>query len=86
MTYYKVMIDEHLIGYADSSSLRCYMPKHKALLFCNESRAQFVQIGEKIYRDKWLLPVDSAVEYIEASITAMSPEEYQRELSSQNSK
>ena len=81
MTFYKVMSeDDELVGYADSSALRVYQPKHKALLFSDESRAQFVQIGETVYRDGWLHPLTEKVPFEKAKIVAMGREEYEREL------
>ena len=80
MTYYKVTVEGRLIGYADVSGLRHYQKKHNALLFSNESRAQFVQIDETLYRDGWLCPLSDPVDYVEADIIAMGQDEYDLEL------
>ena len=80
MTYYKIMVDGALVGYADQDGLRRFQEKHKIILTADETNAQFVQLGETLYRDNWLKPFSGPVEYIDAKIISMGQEEYEEEL------
>ena len=80
MTYYKIMVDGTLVGYTDQNDLRRFQEKHNVILTADETNAQFVQLGETLYRDDWLKPFTGSAEYLEAKITSMGQKEYEEEL------
>lgn len=56
MKYYKVIKESEFIGVGTSHELRRFQKKHKILLACDESQAQYIQISEKLYHAQWMLP------------------------------
>ena len=77
MNYYKIIKNSDFIGIATSYDFRRYQKKHNILLACDENLAQYIQIGECLYRDNWLCPVTTdKIPYIEAKIISIEKEEY----------
>lgn len=76
MKYYKIIDKSTFKGIGSSSNFRRVQKKHGILLSCNED-AEYIQIGEKLYHDTWLLPVQTdQVSYEDAQIIAIEKDEY----------
>ena len=77
LNYYKLINNSDFIGIATSHDFRRYQKKHGIILACDENLAQYIQIGECLYRDNWLCPVTTdKIQYTEAQIIAIEKEEY----------
>ena len=77
MKYYKIIDCSSFIGVGTSSDMRRFQTKHKIILACNESRAQYIQVGDNFYHDMWMLPIGSTtVEYKNADIIQIEKNEY----------
>lgn len=77
MKYYKIIDKSTFKGIGSSSNFRRVQKKHGILLSCNEDNAEYIQIGEKLYHDTWLLPVQTdQVSYEDAQIIAIEKDEY----------
>lgn len=50
-----------ILGYITSYELRCYRPKRKRMICCDESKAQYVQFNDQFYRVDWLQPEDPSM-------------------------
>ena len=75
--FYKVINETLLINVATSEDLRRFQKKHGILLSCNENAAEYIQIGEKLYHDTWLRPVQTdKIAHEDAQIIAIEKEEY----------
>ena len=57
MTYYKLIDDGVFIGVGTSTDLRRFQTKHRIILSCDESQAQYICFGGELYRASWMLPV-----------------------------
>lgn len=78
MKYYKIIDKSTFKGIGSSSNFRRVQKKHGILLSCNEDNAEYIQIGEKLYHDTWLLPVQTdRIAYEDAQIIAIENEEYE---------
>lgn len=77
MQYYKIINDLTFIGVGSSFDFREFQKKHKILLACDESRAQYIQFKDKLYRDGWLCPViTDAISYENVTIIEIDKKEY----------
>ena len=77
MTYYKLTDDANFIGVGSTYELRKYQKKHNILLTSDEESAQFIQVGNTLFRDDWFAPVgDDGLEYAVVKITAINEDEY----------
>lgn len=77
MKYYKIIDKSTFKGIGSSSDFRRVQKKHGIILSCNEDDAEYIQIGEKLYHDTWLLPVQTdQVSYEDAQIIAIEKDEY----------
>lgn len=78
MKYYKIIDKSTFKGIGSSSNFRRVQKKHGILLSCNEDDAEYIHIGEKLYHDTWLLPVQTdRIAYEDAQIIAIEKEEYE---------
>ena len=77
MYYYKVIKDDEFIGIGTSQNLRKYQRKHKILLVCDEKEVQYIQIEDKIYHDKWMIPETVKGLHESASVIEIDKEEYE---------
>ncbi len=81
MTYYKIVEPMGTIRVGSTQNLRYYQAKHKILLLADETQAQYIQIGEKLYRDYWFAPVTTyQVSFELAHISTISKEEYDEQI------
>ncbi len=77
MTYYKLTDGANFVGVGSSYDLRKYQKKHNILLTGNEETAQFIQVGDTLFRDDWFAPAgENQVEYFNAQITVIEEDEY----------
>lgn len=57
--------------------MRRFQKKHNIILVCDESEAQYIQLGEIFYRDNWMLPVDNNdVQFQNIQIVQIDKDEY----------
>lgn len=81
--YYKVLdLNDNLIGYANSYSLRYYNEISKIILNCTEKLGQYVCVNDIFYRVKWLQKESLELEgkYPEAKMFLVSKEEYEKAI------
>lgn len=77
MTYYKLTDDGIFIGVGSTYELRKYQKKHNIMLTSDEESAQFIQIGDTLFRDDWFAPVgEDKLEYAVVKITVIEEDEY----------
>lgn len=77
MKYYKVIDDASFIGVGTDLDMRMYQVKHNVIIACEPEQAQYIQIGEVLYRDSWMAPetYDNA-ENITVNVIEISEDEY----------
>lgn len=77
MTYYKIVEDGKITGAGYTPELRRVQAKHLILITADENDAEYIQIGEELYRDNWFAaPKYLELPYKAAKITVISKEEY----------
>lgn len=77
MVYFKVIQDERVIAVATSDNLRKHQMKHNVLVRGTEGEAQYLQIDDALYRDKWMKGVSTDFfNYEEVQIKAIPEDEY----------
>lgn len=77
MFYYKVIKDGEFIGIATSCEMRKYQTKHKILLCCDETEAQYIQVdGMRIYHAGWMWKETIPGMYPTADVIAIDEAEY----------
>ena len=48
MRYYKIIINNEIVGIGTTIDLRKFQKKHEIFLSCDESEAQYIQYKEKM--------------------------------------
>ena len=84
MYYYELSdLNNKIMGYVTSFQLRCYRPKRKRMICCDESKAQYVQLGNNFYRVDWLHPEEAEVrgKYPSINMKLISLEEFEEKNS-----
>lgn len=77
MKFYKMISGENFVGIGTSLDLRRFQLKHKIVLACDESNAQYIQYKEDLYRASWMMPVNnSTVVYSLLEVIEIGKEEY----------
>lgn len=77
MNYYKLIKDNTFVGVATQRDFRVFQHKHQIILVCDENKGQYVQCGQKFYRDNWMVPVDNdKIAYSDAIIIRIEKDEY----------
>ena len=77
LTYYKLIQDNTFIGVANSQDFRVFQKKHQILLACSEEIANYVSCNETLYRDSWMVPVESIkFPYEYAQVIKIDKDEY----------
>lgn len=76
MKYYKIIIDKSFIGVVCSGHFVVEDIETNKLFFANEANGQFVNYDGKLYRDYWMVPVDTNQVFINANIVEITAEEY----------
>lgn len=77
MKYYKVIDDASFLGVGTDLDMRMHQLKHNVIIACEPEQAQYIQIGEVLYRDSWMAPetYDNA-ENITVNVIEISEDEY----------
>lgn len=79
MTYYKVIKDGEFVGVGTSYELRKYQKKHGMLIVSEENTAQYIQVGDVLYRDNWFKVLTSdTILYETAEVSVIDEDEYQQ--------
>lgn len=77
MRYYKILVNNSVIGVGDSGNLRKYQKKHKILLSCDENNAEYFDLNETLYHAIWmLLPDNEQYKYVNAEVIEINKDEY----------
>lgn len=76
MKYYKIIKDKVFIGAITSDYFIKYQPVLKCFLRSDEMAGEYVDFNCFLYRDTWMRPITQQREFIQASILAISEEEY----------
>ena len=76
MRFYKVFKDDKFIGVGTSQHLRRYQKKHGIPLVCDENQVQYIQIGEVLYHDNWMIPETIKGLYDSATVIEIDEDEY----------
>lgn len=77
MKYYKLLNDGEFIGVGTSYDLRKFQLKHSILLTSDDESAQYIQIGDKLYRDDWFSPtITELLDYTTVKIIVIEKDEY----------
>lgn len=56
MKYYKILNSSTVIGVGLDSDMRRFQEKHRVILACSSENAQYIQVDNKLYHAKWMLP------------------------------
>ena len=85
INYYKIVVNSAFVGVGSTHDLRHYQRKHNVILACYENLAEYIQVKDEFYHDKWMvLPDNNVVRYTMATITTISKEEYDALSSAKN--
>ena len=85
MTHYKIIKDGEFIGVGTSYELRRYQKKHGMLIVSDENSAQYIQIGNMLYRDNWFKAlIFDTISYETAEVSVIEEDEYQQLLEAIN--
>lgn len=76
MMYFKLIKDGMIFAVASTYDLRRYQAKHDIIICCDMSRAQYIQVGEDLYRDSWMVPVTGDKPFQRATIVEIDQAEY----------
>ena len=77
MKFYKMINGENFVGIGTSLDMRCFQLKHRIILRCDESKAQYIQYKDELYRATWMLPVNNTLNtYTIVEIIEIGEEEY----------
>ena len=78
MKYYKLIVDNTLIGTVNSGAFVKEHPTKHRLFIIGEEQGQFVEYYGTLYRDQWMRPILSNTEFIysHAKIEEVTIEEY----------
>lgn len=77
MAYLKIISDGKIVGIGTDNIFRRHQTTNNVLSVADSRTAQFVQIGEELYRDSWFQPIE--VEYFEwheGRVLAIEEDEY----------
>ena len=76
MEYYKIIYNNTIIGASTSKQFARYSPVNNCLLYCSKEQGQYIMYNEGLYRDSWMKPLTTTIEYIEAEVEIIDKEEY----------
>ena len=80
MRYYKLINGENFIGVGTTWDFRRYQNKHGILISCDENTAEYMRVGDELYRDdRWMIPpvkTSGNIPYKTATITEIDGKEY----------
>lgn len=76
MDYFKIIVDNNIIGVITPSQFIRYSPATDNLLRCEKERGEYIIYKDKFYRDNWMNAPQVLLEYIPATILPITEEEY----------
>lgn len=77
MKFYKMINGENFVGIGTSLDLRRFQLKHKIILVCDESKAQYIQYKDDLYRASWMVPVNNDIaNYTLLDVIEIDKDEY----------
>lgn len=76
MKYYKLVLDDKIIGAVSSDNFIKFSPVTQSFLRSNESEGEFITWNGLIYRDTWMAPIRFRVDFIQVLALETSEEEY----------
>lgn len=77
LKYYKLINNSEFIGIGTTFDLRRFQTKHRILLTCDESEAQYIECNNLLYRDLWMVPESTdIVKSVSVSIIEIDKNEY----------
>ena len=78
MTYWKLIDGSDFIGVATSYAFIRFQTKHKIMLVCDVSEAQYIMHNDAVYHAKWMVPEhpDKRGQYKTIDVIEISEEEY----------
>lgn len=77
MTYYKMILDNNIVGIACSNDFIAFSPVIESFLRSDEKRGEFISWHGNIYRDTWMQPIQFQVNFIAVQVREITEEEYQ---------
>lgn len=76
MNYYKIILNNTIVGAITSNNFVYYSPVGQCYLRCNEEKGEYISYKGQLYRATWMWPIVVQENYIEASIVKISEQEY----------
>ena len=76
MKYFKILIDNIIIGAVNSNEFMRYIPITDCFVRATEQNGEYIAYRGKFYRATWMQPIVQAVDYTEALILEINKEEY----------
>lgn len=76
MKYYKLVLENEIVGIADSNSFIKFSPKTRSFLRANEETGEFINWNGAFYRDTWMQPIVFSIPYISVQALNINEEEY----------
>ena len=76
MNYYKLILDNKIVGLANSNSFIRFSPVTQSFLRANEVTGEYITWRGLLYRDTWMAPIKSQLEYISIQTIQITEQEY----------
>lgn len=76
MRYYKLINGTNFVGIGTSYDMLRYQSKHRVLLRCDVSEAQYIRYRDQLYRATWMIPETANIESINLEIIEIDVSEY----------
>lgn len=77
MQYYKIILENTIIGAITSNNFIYYSPVAQCYLRCDENKGEYISYKGQLYRTTWMRPIVIQEEYIEVQVSEISQAEYQ---------
>lgn len=76
MKYYKIIVDNQIIGVATSNNFIAYQPITGCFLLADEETGEYIEYKNQIYRSTWMQPIQKNIPFIPAFVMEITEEEY----------
>lgn len=76
MQYYKLILDNTIIGVITSNNFIYYSPVAQCYLRCDETKGEYISYKGQLYRTTWMWPIVVQEDYIEVQVNKISESEY----------
>ena len=76
MKYYKIVVDNKIVGAVSSKNFVRFSPAARGYLRADELKGEFANWKGQFYRDTWMKPLSNTVDFIQAHILEITEEEY----------